>query len=59
MTSRRLVLLFFLLALIAGECLEFLFFLLSLSCRHYGRRGVLCGVKRVDQLIGKDGKGRE
>ena len=37
-TSRRLVLLFFLVALIAWQRLEFLLFvLLSLSCRHCGQ----------------------
>lgn len=57
MTSRRLVLLFFLLALVTWECLEVRCVLLSLSCRHCGRLGVLLVLNLMERKI--DGKGGE
>lgn len=52
MTSRRLVSLFFLFALIARECLEFPhFILLSLSCRHCGNSGGMVVVSRNERSI--------
>lgn len=59
-TSIRLVLLFFLVALIAWECLEFLLFvLLSLSCRHGGKRSALLVIRMNRSIDGKRrGEGR-
>ena len=58
-TSRRLVLLFFLVALIAWECLEFfLFVLLSLSCRHGGNRSTLLVIWMNRSIDGKREGGR-
>ena len=57
-TSRRLVLLFFLIALVAWQCSEFLLLvpLLSLSARHLGKMYGLFVIEWIDQLM--DGGGR-